>query len=153
MAFNMPAHCSASIKPLLDNSASTHSFQLEVVLDPNLKRMGTGNEVPWRITRSRIEEANGAHDISVLRQQRARHTRPSGRGVYLLWTFGKWAWMSYHGSIWGARSLSRSCVPLPYRNALIRNDGPLHLHPTWQDHRRRLLSPFGGKNLDLLLAS
>ena len=40
MAFNTPARCNASVKPLLDNSLSTHSFQSKVVLDPNSKRMG-----------------------------------------------------------------------------------------------------------------
>ena len=40
MAFNTPAQCNASVKPLSDNSLSTHSFQPKVVLDPNSKRMG-----------------------------------------------------------------------------------------------------------------
>ena len=41
--------------------------------------MGTGSEVPWRMTRLGIEEANGAQETFVLRQQKASHTRPDGK--------------------------------------------------------------------------
>ena len=33
MAFNMLACCNAAMKPVLDNSLSTHSFQPEEVLE------------------------------------------------------------------------------------------------------------------------
>ena len=106
MALNTPAYCNAAIKPLFDNSLSTHSFQPKAIPDPNSKKMGTGSEVPWQITRSGIEEANRAQYIFVLRWQRASHTRPSGVWRILTWDFEKWAWVSYHGSIKGAHSLS-----------------------------------------------
>ena len=109
MALNTPACCNATMKPLSDNSLSTHSFQPKAIPDPNLKRIGMGSEVPWWITRSGIEEANGAQDISVLRWQRASHTWLGGYGMYSPGTFKKWAWVLYHGSIRGAHSLSGSC--------------------------------------------
>ena len=95
MAFNTPTHCNATMKILLDNSSSTHSFQPKVVLDPNSKRMGTGSEVPWPMTRSGIEEANRAQNTSVLQRQTESHTRPSGGGKYSPGPFRKWAWVSY----------------------------------------------------------
>ena len=65
MAFNTPDCYNAAIKPTLDNSVSTHSFQPKDIPDPNSKRMGTGSEVPWRISRSGIEEAKGAQETPV----------------------------------------------------------------------------------------
>ena len=58
MAFNTLA-C-YPMKLVSDNSLSTYSLQPKAVLDPNSKWIGTGSEVPWRMTISRIEEANGA---------------------------------------------------------------------------------------------
>ena len=55
-------------------------FQPKVVPEPNLKRMGTGSDVPWRISRSRMEEAKGAKDTSISWQQMESHTRPGGGG-------------------------------------------------------------------------
>ena len=60
MAFNTPACCSATIKLTLDNSVSTHFFRPNNVRDPNSMRMGTGNEVPWWMSRSGIKEAKEA---------------------------------------------------------------------------------------------
>ena len=60
MTFNTLAYCNVAIKPTSDSSMSTHSFRPKDVTKPNLKRMGMGSEVPWRMSRSRIEEAKGA---------------------------------------------------------------------------------------------
>ena len=60
MAFNMLACCNAAMKPISYNSVSTHSLQPKEVLDPNSKRIGTGNEVPWQISRSGMVEAKEA---------------------------------------------------------------------------------------------
>ena len=73
MAFNMPDYCSAAMKPVLENSLSTYSFQPKEVSDPNSKRMGTGSEVPWRISISGIEEAKGVTTAS-------SHLAPSENG-------------------------------------------------------------------------
>jgi len=60
MAFKTPARYNNPMELMSDNSLSTHSFQPKVVPDPNSKWIGTRSEVPWRMTRSGIEEANKA---------------------------------------------------------------------------------------------
>ena len=60
MAFKTLACCNNPMKPVSDNSLSTHSLQPKAVPDPNSKWMGTGSKMPWRMTRSGIEEANWA---------------------------------------------------------------------------------------------
>ena len=66
------------MKPVLESLLSTRSLQPKAVPDPNLKWIGTGREVPWRMTRLGIEKANGAQEMSVFHQQRASHTGPDG---------------------------------------------------------------------------
>ena len=46
IAFNTPARYSKPIKPISDNSLSTHSFQPKAMPDSNSKWMGIGNAVP-----------------------------------------------------------------------------------------------------------
>ena len=89
MAFNMPACYNAAMKPVSDNSLSTHSFQPKEVLDLNLKRIGMGSDVPWHISRLGMEEAKGAQETSVSRRQMESHTRLNGRGKQSLGTMGK----------------------------------------------------------------
>lgn len=74
MAINTLAYCSVAIKSTLDNSMSTHSFQFNDISNPNLKRMGTDSEVPWRMSRLGIEEAKGAQETSKSRRQKKSHT-------------------------------------------------------------------------------
>ena len=74
MAFRTLTHCSNPMKLASDNSLSTHSLQPKAVPDPNSKWMGMGSEMPWRMARSRIEEANRAQETSGFRRQ-GRATR------------------------------------------------------------------------------
>ena len=57
------------------------------------------------MTRSGIEKANEAQEMSVFRWQRASHTRPGGGGAKSPEIFWKWGWTSYRGSISGAHLL------------------------------------------------
>ena len=67
MAFKTPAHCNNPMKLVSDDSLSTHSLQPKAVPDPNSKWIGTGSKMPWQMTRSGIEEANGAQETSGFR--------------------------------------------------------------------------------------
>ena len=80
MAFNMPAYYNTTMKPVSDNSLSTYSFQPKEVPESNSKRMGTRSDVPWLISRSRMEEAKGAQDTSISWQQMESHTQLGGGG-------------------------------------------------------------------------
>ena len=68
MAFKTPACCNNPMKSVSDSSLSTHSLQPKAVPDPNAKWIGMGCEVPWRMTRLAIKEANRAQEMSVFRQ-------------------------------------------------------------------------------------
>ena len=81
MAFKTPTRCNNPMKLVWESSLSTHFLQPKAVLDPNLKWIGTGSEVPWRMTRLGIEEANEAQEMFVFRRQRTSHTQPGGGGV------------------------------------------------------------------------
>ena len=81
MAFKTLACCNNPMKPVSKSSLSTQSLQPKAVPNPNSKWIGTGSEVPWQMTRSGIEEANRAQEMSVFHWQRASHTRPDGGGV------------------------------------------------------------------------
>ena len=89
MTFNTLARCSTSIKPLSDNSAFTYSCQPWSSTRSKLEEMGTRSEVTWRITRSGIEEANRAHDIYVLRQQKGEPYTARRRRRVLIRNFWK----------------------------------------------------------------
>ena len=73
MAFRTPARYNNPIKPVSDNSLSTHSLQPKAIPDPNSKWIGMGSEMPWRMTRSGIEKANGAQETSAQRRIIARN--------------------------------------------------------------------------------
>ena len=74
MAFKTPVCYNNPMKLVSESSLSTQSLQPKVVLDPNSKWIGMGSEVPWQTTRSGIDEANGAQEMSVFHQQRSSHT-------------------------------------------------------------------------------
>lgn len=63
------------MKPVLESSVFTHSFQPNDLGDPNSKRMGTGNVVPWRMARSGMEKANGTQETSKSRCSRDSATQ------------------------------------------------------------------------------
>ena len=65
MAFKTPVSCSTSMKPALESSWSTLSFQPNDVLNLNLNRMRTGKVSPRQMARSGMVVDSGAQDISV----------------------------------------------------------------------------------------
>ena len=69
--------------------------------------------------------------------------------------FGKWARVSYQGSIRGTHSLSglHHASSVHIRMAQFRNRWPLCLRLAHQEHRRQPFFLYGGKNLGLSLAS
>ena len=130
MAFNTPAGCSNPIKPVSDNSLSTHSFQPKAVPDPNSKRMGTGSKVPWQMTRSQQSPRN----IRIVTAKGKPHMARRRRRVIT-------------GNFW---EVAMGIIPRVYEKSTLTIgivSYPLLLHLTQQDCQRQLFPFMAGRTL------
>ena len=148
MAFKTPARCNNPIKPVSDNSLSTHSLQPKAIPNPNSKWIGIGSEMPWRMTRLRTEEPTGPKKHRGFADKGQATHGPTATATHnyqesLENEDGRHTMDRLEGRIhcWGR------AVLFPYRSVPTQNTQPPRLHQVqWEDWKWPL-SLYGGKSL------